>query len=87
MVRGLIYKQTIVQVACGWQHTLCLTLDGRVFSWGYGEDGQLGHNDTEDSLSPKEVEYFSQNGLQVVFVAAGHSHSGAITGATEDQTP
>jgi len=29
----------MLQVACGWQHTMALSVDQRVFSWGYGEDG------------------------------------------------
>jgi len=35
-----------------------LSSQGRIFSWGYGEDGQLGHGDTNDYLSPKEVNFF-----------------------------
>lgn len=34
------------QITCGWQHTMALSYDRRVFSWGYGEDGQLGHGNT-----------------------------------------
>jgi len=50
-VRGLAQKH-IVQVACGWQHTMALSNQGQVFSWGYGEDGQLGHGNIEDFSSP-----------------------------------
>jgi Kinesin motor domain/Regulator of chromosome condensation (RCC1) repeat len=66
----------IVQVSCGWQHTVCLSSTGKVFSWGYGEDGQLGHGDCKDYLTPKEI-----LGLQdtyVSMVSCGHSHSGCI---------
>ena len=66
------------QVACGWQHTLCLTQAGSVYSWGYGEEGQLGHGDADDSLKPREIAYFLNNNLRASFVAAGHSHSGVI---------
>ena len=37
-VQSLI-KTHIHQVVCGWQHTLALSSEGRVFGWGYGEDG------------------------------------------------
>ena len=87
MVRGIIYKLTIIQVACGWQHTLCLSQEGRVYSWGYGEEGQLGHDDTEDCLSPKEITFFREHDIRVAFIAAGHSHSGAITSEADTQTP
>ena len=58
-----------------------------MFSWGYGEEGQLGHNDTEDCLNPKEIDFFREHDLKVAFVAAGHSHSGAITSQSDSQTP
>jgi alpha-tubulin suppressor-like RCC1 family protein len=40
---------------------MALSSQGRVFSWGYGEDGQLGHGDTQDYQVPKEIEYFKKN--------------------------
>ena len=49
-----------------------------MFSWGYGEDGQLGHGDTNDYLNPTLVK--GLNGIQVTQVECGHSHSGAIGG-------
>ncbi|OQS02913.1 regulator of chromosome condensation (RCC1) [Thraustotheca clavata] len=41
LVQALIPYQ-IVQVACGYTHTLALSNEGEVFSWGLGEYGQLG---------------------------------------------
>ena len=42
----------IVSVACGVRHTLCLDDRGRVFSFGHGANGRLGHGDEKDRLSP-----------------------------------
>ena len=55
-----------------------------MYSWGYGEEGQLGHGNTDDSYEPRKLDYFTSKGLKVAFVAAGHSHSGAITEAPYD---
>ncbi|OMJ70771.1 hypothetical protein SteCoe_31192 [Stentor coeruleus] len=66
----------IIQVSCGWQHTMCLSNTGKVFSWGYGEDGQLGHGDCKDYLSPKEITTFYN--IQINIISCGHSHSAAI---------
>jgi alpha-tubulin suppressor-like RCC1 family protein len=33
----------IVAVASGWRHSLALDAQGRVYSWGWGSYGQLGH--------------------------------------------
>jgi alpha-tubulin suppressor-like RCC1 family protein len=39
----------IIDVACGWYHTLILTRDGRIFSCGRNEDGKLGHGGIQES--------------------------------------
>jgi alpha-tubulin suppressor-like RCC1 family protein len=69
-------KFSVLQVACGWQHTIALTTSGKVFSWGYGDDGQLGHGDNEDCLYPVEIE--SLQNVIINFIACGHSHSGCL---------
>ena len=63
----------IVQVAAGWRHSLALTVDSHVYSWGHGDKGQLGHGDTRSSLTPRVVEQLL--GKEVKQVAAGGSHS------------
>ena len=37
-----IAAAVVAQVACGWRHTVAVTAEGRVYSWGRGVDGQLG---------------------------------------------
>ena len=37
-------------------HSIALTADGAVFTWGKGADGCLGHEDLSDQLLPKKVE-------------------------------
>ncbi len=44
----------VKQVACGEVHTLALSKDGQtVWSFGHGELGRLGHDDTTKQLLPK----------------------------------
>ncbi len=33
-----------IAVHSGGRHAIALTTEGKVFSWGEGEEGQLGHN-------------------------------------------
>jgi alpha-tubulin suppressor-like RCC1 family protein len=62
-------------VAAFYHHSLALTWDGRVYSWGANHAGQLGHGDTLDRLLPARVE-----GLEDVRgFALGWSHSLAAT--------
>jgi hypothetical protein len=43
------------RVAAGWYHSLALTWDGRVYSWGGNNYGQLGHGDKLERPSPALV--------------------------------
>ena len=68
--------QRVVAVSAGYFHSLALTADGAVWSWGYGYGGRLGHGDEQDQLLPKKVEAFA--GQRVVAVSAGFAHSLAL---------
>ena len=63
----------VTQVAAGWRHSLALTTELHVYSWGHGDKGQLGLGDTKSSLLPRVVEALL--GKEVRQVAAGGSHS------------
>ena len=69
--------QRVVAVSAGGHHSLAITADGAVWSWGRGVDGRLGHGDEVDLLMPKKVEALA--GRRVVAVAAGTNHSLALT--------
>ena len=68
--------QRIVQVACGHEHSLVLTGDGGIRSFGRGSLGQLGLGDMSDKSVPTVVEMrendcYSQNGLILPFDGRG----------------
>ena len=46
----------VKQVACGALHSMAVTRDGELYTWGYGKHGRLGHGDEEDQMLPKRVE-------------------------------
>ena len=69
--------QRAIAVWAGDGHSLAITADGSVWSWGFGEDGQLGHGYAQSQLLPKKVEAFA--GQRVVAVSAGMVHSLALT--------
>ena len=43
-----LQNDRVSQFACGWRHTLALTQQGQMYSWGRGVNGQLGHAETLD---------------------------------------
>jgi len=66
----------IVQVAAGDFHSLAVTDDGDVYSFGLSSDGQLGHGNTTQQNTPKLID--ALDGLNIVQVAAGGFHSLAV---------
>ncbi|XP_018324237.1 probable E3 ubiquitin-protein ligase HERC1 isoform X2 [Agrilus planipennis] len=59
-------------------HSLALTEDGLVYSWGDGDYGKLGHNNSNTEKQPKLVGG-PLLGKVVIQVQAGYRHSAAVT--------
>ncbi|KAG7982838.1 hypothetical protein I3843_04G073100 [Carya illinoinensis] len=55
-------EQKVIQITCGWRHTLAVTERQNVFSWGRGTNGQLGHGESVDRNIPKIIEVLSVDG-------------------------
>ncbi|EFP02818.1 hypothetical protein CRE_28429 [Caenorhabditis remanei] len=67
----------VKSVACGEQHTVFLTKDGKMWSVGSNLDGQLGRGKrSEGSFSIYPVSLTS--GVEIVQIAAGRAHSVAV---------
>lgn len=56
------HEQKVVQISCGWRHSLAVTEKQNVFSWGRGTNGQLGHGESVDRNIPKIIESLSVDG-------------------------
>ncbi|TYZ60563.1 hypothetical protein PybrP1_006520 [[Pythium] brassicae (nom. inval.)] len=67
----------IVQVACGWDHSMAISATGRVYTWGSGTNGKLGHGDEENCSVPTLVR--AMDGKQVRVAKAGCEHSVLLT--------
>lgn len=68
----------VTALAAGSDFSLVVTADGRLFSFGCGEDGQLGLGDENNQLLPVHVGGALADEV-VVTVAAGAVHSLAVT--------
>ena len=64
----------VVMVSCGYDHTMAVTEAGRLFTFGSGQCGQLGHSDRNDRDVPAEVGATRFRGARIVFAAAGYAH-------------
>ena len=67
----------VVAIASGDMHSMVLTDDGTVLSFGDGDGGQLGHGDEETQRAPKVIE--ALRGRRVVAIAAGLYQSMVLT--------
>ncbi|CDI85702.1 regulator of chromosome condensation domain-containing protein, putative [Eimeria praecox] len=76
--------QHVAAIACGAQHSLCLTQDGKVFVWGYGKDGQCAEPTHLDVPLPLQVDFGGTSGMpsagRCTQISGGEGHSLALCG-------
>ncbi|XP_012936715.1 E3 ubiquitin-protein ligase HERC2 [Aplysia californica] len=65
-----------VAVHSGGRHALALSIDGKIFAWGEGDDGKLGLSSRMNCDTPRLVEALKSK--RVRDIACGSSHSAAI---------
>lgn len=69
-----------VAVHSGGKHALALTQDGKVFSWGEGEDGKLGHGNRASLDKPRLIENLKSKRIRDIACGSGHSAAIASNG-------
>ena len=62
-----------ISVAAGAEHSIVVTNEGVVFTFGCGQDGQLGHGNHADYFSPEHVS--SLGGQFIVQAVGGAAHT------------
>lgn len=75
--------EKVVSIAAGGIHSCAATLTGKVYTWGCGSDGRLGHKDGEKhrylfrSDIPRLVEDLPKNSNYVA-VSSSYYHTAAL---------
>ena len=69
----------VVAVAAHSMHTLALTRDGDVYSFGHGGCGKLGHGDELGLCVPRRIAWL--DGIRVVEITAGQQHNLVLSDA------
>lgn len=68
-------EEKIIDIAAGQYHSMSLTSSGKVYTWGWGIHGQLGHRNCDNQYYPKLMAFSHP----IKQVAAGHAHSLVLT--------
>ncbi|CAM0903198.1 unnamed protein product [Alopecurus aequalis] len=76
IVEGILKNEFVTDISSGSCHVAVLTMNGKVFTWGKGADGQLGLGDYDNRSSPTLVE--ALEGRHVQSIACGSNYSAAI---------
>ncbi len=79
---GLIEEEKLIKIFLGSQASIALTSTGRIFTWGYSGNGQLGDGvDSIGRYTPGEItsQFDLDEGEMIVDISLGNVHSSAIT--------
>ena len=66
----------VVTIRCGQYHSLVITSNGELYTFGWGVHGQLGHGNVEDEFVPKKV--IALKDQVIVSAATGFGHTIAL---------
>eukprot|EP00957_Ditylum_brightwellii_P157742 12006342-Ditylum_brightwellii.AAC.1 len=75
----VLCSEKIVLVACGTNHSAAVSDGGILFTWGWGENGRLGHGDTETRSRPERVDSLAHGCQTITKVSCGSSHTCVVS--------
>lgn len=67
------------EMACGINHTAIIDSQKRVFTWGFGGYGRLGHADNKDEMVPRQLKLFEGQNRGATMIAAGSTFTFALS--------
>ena len=71
------YSKHIFGISCGQRSSFAVDLEGKIYSWGEGRCGQLGHGKERECKRPRLVEFPEE--LRVKEISAGAAHALALS--------
>ena len=76
-----LFHERVVSVSAHAMHTLALTADGVIYSFGHGGCGKLGHGDEQQQwqAGPRRIDSLAEERVVVVAIATGQQHNLALS--------
>jgi hypothetical protein len=68
-----LYKESIKELSCGDNHLAVVTTPGKVYTWGRGTFGRLGHGNNNDILQPLLVSALQH--MKIEHASCGFAYS------------
>lgn len=70
-------NESVLEISCGFLHSICKAASGRVYTWGEGSKGQLGNGSNQPVLEPHLVNPYNEKKryYKAISVQAGFSIS------------
>lgn len=75
------FKHPVFMVAAGCAHAACVTSNGVLYTWGRGDDGQLGDGLKTMRMIPVPISTALYGGSSAIAVACGKDHTVLLTKA------
>jgi alpha-tubulin suppressor-like RCC1 family protein len=78
---NLSVGETVTSMSFGYYHSSAITSEGRVFTWGYNDQGQLGDGTYVYKSVPTDItaNFNLETGEKLIGISLGIHHSGAIS--------
>ncbi len=67
----------VTDITCGEEHIAAITSEGKLYTWGRGNSGILGHENEENQFEPKQIQTLDDE--TVTLVRLGNTHMGCLT--------
>ena len=59
----------LIQIVCGYAHTLALSDEGELYSWGANSYGQLGTGNKANLVTPSRVSADGERLVSVIYIS------------------
>ena len=64
---------SIKYISCGYEHIVALTINGKLYSWGLGKSGCLGHNNLNNYSLPELINSAKNNNYLMIECGGYHT--------------